>query len=581
MNGSGHVGGDLIDKLCVDAMPITAKTDDGAGVTVETAAYDNSSQLFSLGGAIVLNQQAAIRTDKVAIYIRWSTEDQSDGTTLAVQQEACHHYVISQGWQVNASLVFVDDGHSGGTLDRPRMNALRLAAKAGEVDCVVVYKLDRLSRSVMDTVNLVLGEWDGLTFLKSAREPIDTTSPMGKQFFYMLVSYAEWERSIIRERTMSGKVRRAKEGRYWGGKVPFGYQLSDQRGILELHPENADIVRRIFHRHLQEAGSYEIARELNRDGVPSPLGGLWASPSIRVILKNPVYSGRVRYLKTTVNPRHQRNKTEPWYLTNPNPIEVQSQFPAVISPEEFARVQRLLQARSSVRPGGRTLRSHNLLTGILRCQCGGSMVAHHTGKVPKRYHYYSCKHMTESSGRGCAAGIIAQQSLDQIVEDSLLRLLQSAEASEHHQEIYHLELEAKVKQNLAARKRVCDTLESLSQQAQRVNRDYRSGAMPIVLYEENRRAIDNETETLQAQLADLDGLQRSLALQVDDIGHIGRPVDLDHRWLDLDVLQRKAVLRSLLDTVVAYKEKRSDNLGVHIVWRFIDPTDLNGSQSER
>ncbi|HWI52894.1 MAG TPA: recombinase family protein, partial [Symbiobacteriaceae bacterium] len=317
-----------------------------------------------------------IRPDKVAIYIRWSTEDQGDGTTLVVQQEGCQHYVLSQGWRVTPSLIFIDDGHSGGTLDRPRLGDLRKAALAGEVDCVVVYKLDRLSRSVMDTVNLVLGEWDGRTHLKSAREPVDTTSPMGKQFFYMLVSYAEWERNVIRERTHSGKMRRAKEGRNPGIPAAFGYKKSDDVGRFDIDPKAAELVQWIFRKYLEEWGAFKIADELNRTGVLSPTGLKWHKTTILQMLRNPIYSGRLVYGRTTTNPRRQRDKSEPQYLKNPNPIVAEAPCPPIISLSEWERAQTLLSQRHRGATGVRSLASDYLLTGILKCQCGANMASH-------------------------------------------------------------------------------------------------------------------------------------------------------------------------------------------------------------
>ncbi|HWI53053.1 MAG TPA: recombinase family protein, partial [Symbiobacteriaceae bacterium] len=162
---------------------------------------------------------------QVAIYIRWSTEDQGEGTTLDVQMEACQAFILSQGWSVAPERIYIDDGISGGTLERPALSRLRSAISQGFVDCVVVYKLDRLSRSVVDMVRLVLDEWEGHCCIKSAREPIDTLTQTGRLFFYQLMSFAEWERSVIRERTFAGKLRRAQEGKNPGITAAYGYRL--------------------------------------------------------------------------------------------------------------------------------------------------------------------------------------------------------------------------------------------------------------------------------------------------------------------------------------------------------------------
>ncbi|HWI61263.1 MAG TPA: recombinase family protein, partial [Symbiobacteriaceae bacterium] len=165
--------------------------------------------------------QEQLQVSKVAIYIRWSTEDQGEGTTLEVQMDACKGYILSQGWPFRDDLIFVDDGISGATLDRPALGRLRGLVREGEVDCVVVYKLDRLSRTVLDMLKLVLEEWEGCCHVKSAREPIDTLTPTGKMFFYQLMSFAEWERNVIRERTMAGRLRRAQEGKNPGLMMPY------------------------------------------------------------------------------------------------------------------------------------------------------------------------------------------------------------------------------------------------------------------------------------------------------------------------------------------------------------------------
>ena len=516
--------------------------------------------------------QKEIRPDRVALYIRWSTEDQSDGTTLAVQQDGCQHYVMSQGWRVTPSLIFVDDGYSGGTLDRPKMDELRLAVKAGEVDCVVVYKIDRLSRSVMDTVNLVLGEWEGRTYLKSAREPIDTTTAMGKQFFYMLVSYAEWERAVIRERTHSGKLRRAKEGKNSGGPCPLGYRRTNQPGILEIDPEKAEIVKRIFRMYLEEVGAYSIADTFNREGIPSPTGLQWQMNSILKMLKNPVYIGRVVYGKLTTNPRRQRDKSEPWFLKNPDPIEAEAQFPAIISEEDFERVQALLDKRNPNKTGVRALSSDYLLSGLLRCECGGAMASHSSYRGTKKlYSYYYCQNKKGHGGHACSTGLIPQTILDNEVEAKLEELLQSHEAYENYLTLRWEGIVVQLGETEETRRQATATLAGFADQVKRLNRDYRNGVLSASLYDENRREIDQETAQLKDRIAHLERLERSLAQQLHQRDALQEVFDLARRWKELTIPQRKFVLRNLIESVIAFKVKRGDELRVRVTWRFAQP----------
>ncbi|HWI66495.1 MAG TPA: recombinase family protein [Symbiobacteriaceae bacterium] len=517
--------------------------------------------------------QKEIRPDKVAIYIRWSTEDQGDGTTLVVQQDGCQHYVMSQGWRVTPSLIFIDDGYSGGTLNRPKLDELRLAIKAGEVDCVVVYKIDRLSRSVMDTVNLVLGEWEGRTFLKSAREPIDTTTAMGKQFFYMLVSYAEWERAVIKERTFSGKLRRAKEGKSPGGPVPYGYRLSGQAGILEIDPEKAETIRRIFRMYLEESGAYAITDALNREGLPSPTGLKWHMNTILKMLKNPVYSGQLVYGKVTTNTRRQRDKSEPWYLKNPEPVRAESQFPAIVSVEDFERVQTLMGRRNPNKTGVRALSSDYLLTGLLRCECGGAMVSHTAMRGNNKvYSYYACQNKKGRGGHGCSTGLIPQAILDSEVERKLEELLQSEEAYRNFISLRWAAVDAQLRDTQNRRRQAIVTVDQLLEQARRLNRDYRSGTLSATLYDENRREIDEESIQVKAQVAHLERLERSLTQQLSERDSLQEIFDLARRWRELSIPQRKFVLRNVLKLVVASKPKSSEELRVNVVWRFADPS---------
>jgi site-specific DNA recombinase len=160
----------------------------------------------------------------VAVYIRWSTEEQTEGTTLEVQRERCSLFIRSQGWEHDPQLTFIDDGYSGGTLNRPALTRLRAAVRAGQVDCVVSYSIDRLSRNLADIVALVQKEWAGRAVFRSASQPISTDegNPAGQLIFNMLASFAEFERGLIRERTFSGLVRRAQEGSTWApGSRPW------------------------------------------------------------------------------------------------------------------------------------------------------------------------------------------------------------------------------------------------------------------------------------------------------------------------------------------------------------------------
>jgi DNA invertase Pin-like site-specific DNA recombinase len=234
---------------------------------------------------------APIDPNRVAVYIRWSTDEQTQGTTLEVQREACQHFLKSQGWNYVEELVFVDDGYSGGNMDRPALARLRAAINVGDVAAVVVYKLDRLSRNLLDCVNLVRQEWAKVA-LFSTMERFDTHSSVGQMVFNILVSFAEFERNVIRDRMMSGKRKRWEQGRNSGFKYPYGYRRS-ATGSFEIDPAQAEVVRRMYGDYIQGAGFAVIRDRLNQEGIPAPSGGQWRICSIQLILKNPFYAGHM------------------------------------------------------------------------------------------------------------------------------------------------------------------------------------------------------------------------------------------------------------------------------------------------
>jgi len=350
-----------------------------------------------------------IDPDRVAIYIRWSTEDQGEGTTLDVQREACRSFLLSQGWAFSDSLIYVDDGLSGGTLERPALTRLRTAVASGLVDCVVVYKLDRLSRSVVDMVRLVLDEWDGRCHVKSAREPIDTVSQAGRLFFYQLMSFAEWERSMIRERTFAGKLRRAQEGKNPGMTAAYGYRLGPG-GAPVVEPGEAQVVQQIFRLYLFGMGCTQIARKLAELGHPSPAGRRWGSGQISRLLSNPIYAGTLVYGKQT-SVRGRRVKSERPHVVREGAV------PAIVSAAEFAAVQAVKAGRPGVgraQGSGRSLSSQSLLNGVLRCACGHPCSGNGGSGARSRYRYYYC------GSASCRGGRMRQAELDRLVTAALL-----------------------------------------------------------------------------------------------------------------------------------------------------------------
>lgn len=501
-----------------------------------------------------------INGQKVAIYIRWSTDDQGDGTTLDVQLDGCRHYLLSQGWTVSESLIFIDDGYSGGNLDRPALTRLRSLIRRGQVDCVVVFKVDRLSRSVVDTVKLVLEEWDGRTYLKSAREPIDTTTAMGKQFFYMLVSYAEWERSVIRERTVSGRRRRAREGYKPSAIAPFGYRHSPTvTGALEIVEEEAELVRRIFRLYTGGQGAKAIISQLNREATPFRGGAPWNERTLLYLLSNRIYVGDMVYGRRTRNPRRGKESGEAFWSLNEEPLVVESSpfIPPILDRATFGQAEAIRAGRApkAGAASGRANASPYLLTGLARCRCG-------LGLYARSDRYYGCIGKKSRGAAACDAANLPQGELDREIARRVRErfgghLAQAAWLeqlrSTHQRELRAAEAEARAAESQLA---------GLTEQARRVRRDYRAGQLAAAAFQELQAEIAAEQgaarQRQEGALARLNHLRRSAPAATD--------LTAIDRWESLTVPEQKQLLRHFIEALTIYRAPGAGDVSIDLRW---------------
>lgn len=527
--------------------------------------------------------EAQIRPDHVGVYIRWSTEDQGEGTTLAVQRDACAAYVRSQGWQVPSDLVFVDDGYSGGTLDRPAMAALRKAVQTGRVDCVVCFKLDRLSRAVVDTVRLVLDEWDGLCHFKSAREPIDTATQAGKLFFYQLAQYAEWERDVIRDRTYSGKLRRAEAGGHQGPPA-FGYLLvpdpqNPKRSVRVPNEQEAQHVRAAFGQAALGTGCYAIAKGLNQAGSRTRTGNLWTPSSVAYMLRNPLYKGDAVFARRQVNPRRRRRPGEPVRVINPQPTTVHLERLAIVAPEQWQAAQR--GGGATHRGDGRALRPQVrdraprcLLSGLLDSRClrprgvPYPMVAQK--KPGGRGYEYRCFGYHDGSHKGCLSRTVDVAQLDRQVEQAFLARYGSPEKRQHLEELMSQQQLGDDREQLASRRRLLSEQVRRSRaQGDRLDKDYLDGALAAGEYQRLAAKVRNDAATAQAQLQRLaeaegesEAVHGRLAAMMEQLG------DAD-RWHSLSLQRRHQVLQLVVDRICVWRRRRE--VQVEVRWKYDHP----------
>ena len=322
--------------------------------------------------------------DKVlrcAVYTRKSTEDglEQEFNSLDAQYEACVAYALSQrheGWTLVPDR-FDDGGFSGGSMKRPGLQRLLADVAAGKVDVILVYKIDRLTRSLLDFSKLVEAfDKSGVSFV-SITQSFNTTTSMGRLTLNMLLSFAQFEREVTAERIRDKIAASKARGMWMGGTPPLGYRPDGRN--LAIVEEHAAVVRRIFERYLALGSVRAVASDLfaHDIGVPErtamtgrSMGGReFTRGQIYKILANPTYVGEI----------HHRGKIH------------KGNQPSIIEPETWDAVQELLASNAQGDQPSAHVQTRSLLAGRLVDEQGEPLVATHATKGKVRYRYYVSK----------------------------------------------------------------------------------------------------------------------------------------------------------------------------------------------
>ncbi len=370
----------------------------------------------------------ASKSPRCAIYTRKSTEHNLDlaFNSLDAQREACEAYIKSQaheGWTLVRDR-FDDGGLSGASLDRPALQDLLNRVRARQVDIIVVYKVDRLTRSLADFAKLV-EEFDqnDVSFV-SVTQSFNTTSSMGRLTLNVLLSFAQFEREVIGERVRDKIAASKRKGIWVGGPVPLGYRSKDKK--LEVVPAEAELVRQIFTDYLAVGSVGALATKLNTQGPkPKPRhlangksvqAECWRVGPLAHLLKNRFYVGEVAY----------RGEVHP------------GEHEPILDRDLFEAVQAKLKEQAVTRKIARRQSPH-LLTGKLFDDRGNLMSPTHANKNGVRYRYYASQALLQ--GRRSDAGSVARVSADEVerlVISALVEATSDANPSERDAVDLHL-----------------------------------------------------------------------------------------------------------------------------------------------
>ena len=352
--------------------------------------------------------QIPIRKTRCAVYTRKSSEEglELEFNSLHAQRESCEAYIASQkqeGW-VLVSDPYDDGGISGGTLERPALQRLIADIEAGQVDVVVVYKIDRLSRSLMDFAKLVdVFDRHNVTFV-SVTQSFNTTTSMGRLTLNILLSFAQFEREVSGERIRDKIAASRKKGIWMGGPVPLGYEVRDRK--LVINKEEAATVKMIFERFLAVGSTTLLSRTLSEEGVTTKRGKIINKGYLYKLLKNQVYIGKAVHKGAAYPGEHE----------------------AIISRPLWDKVRSIVKESPRARAMHTRRQTPALLKGIIFGADGRAMTPTHTRKKGNRlYRYYVAGELLKGENPEGIVRRVPAGEIEVAVIDHVRGLLRSPE----------------------------------------------------------------------------------------------------------------------------------------------------------
>ena len=453
---------------------------------------------------------------KVAIYIRVSTlEQKEEGYSIPAQKEKLLLYCKAKDWVV--SDVYIDGGYSGSNLDRPDLK--RLLGSLKDIDLVLVYKLDRLSRSQKDTLFLIEDEFikNNVDFV-SMTENFDTTTAFGRAMIGILSVFAQLERENIRERSKLGRVERAKKG-LWAGppNPPLGYDLVDSKLIVNDY--EAMQVREIFDLYLKGWGKQRIANHFIKKGYTNKYGD-WDNVSNHVIIRivtNRSYVGEVSYAKK-------------WYKGIHEPI---------IDIDTFA----IANSMKKQRKGNSTVVKY-FLSGLLICgKCGAGYIV--DAKNNKRYHICKNRKHGYKQDFKCDNTIFRVEFLEEQAKEKIKEMVLNKDETIRNKYKEMENKEVVIEDNV-----INDRLKEIDKQIEKLMDLYQLDTIPIEIFSTRIEKLYEEKKALSKEIkvenTDLD-------IDIEEILDILK--DFDEVWDTLEVEEKKEIARVLLGDKIIVNNK--------------------------
>lgn len=473
---------------------------------------------------------------RTAIYIRVSTQEQAtEGYSIQAQTERLQAYCKAKGWGIFH--IYTDAGFSGSNMERPALSQLLNDVEAGRVDCVLVYKLDRLSRSQKDTLHMIEDVFldHGCDFV-SMSENFDTSTPLGRAMIGILSVFAQLEREQIRERMAIGRTERAKSGLWQGGGwIPIGYDYVD--GRLVPNPIRAAAVRDIYNLFLSGTPITSIKLAVNKKYALD-----LSDTTVHSVLSHRLYVGDIVWRGEIYKGQHE----------------------PLIDMETFARAQKLLHSRARIAASKPDpFKPRTLLGGLLFCEnCGARYLAkgNYSGHGDRRVYrpYYMCYSRAKSNKRliidpTCRNPAYAVVSLDHTIIEEIRRIASDPQEFDAIVAAGRPDAEQKCRRNANAEAAIMHRLDEIDANTTRLLDLYQRG-LAIDKIADRLDALDKEKEALQVSLQEL-RMEKKAARDEEERLEPERAHELMAEFLnavdgDADLDTRRKLLGSLIEKII-------------------------------
>lgn len=455
---------------------------------------------------------------KTAIYIRVSTDEQAkEGYSISAQLQKLKAFCISQGWEVEG--IYADEGISAKDMKRPQLLKMIKDIKDNRISCVLVYRLDRLTRSVFDLYKLLetFEKYD--CKFKSATEVYDTTTAMGRMFITIVAALAQWERENMGERIAMGQIEKARQGKWTANQIPMGYDINKKESRLYINPEESFVIKKIFGLY-KTRGMNQIAFYLNERKMYTKLGRKWTDSTISIILNNPVYYGDMNWSGEVYKGNHE----------------------PIITKEEYDNVQRIIKLRNT-NVSGRAVSSPYIFSQKLKCpSCGKSLVGSTTKSYYKDRSYDFRNYRCREKQRGKCKG--SRNVSEKKIENAFIHYIENVDYSDIINEVTSAGINGleQTEDSETTIKQLNKALNKIDERKKKWQYAWSEDAISFDDFKKRMEEENQKEEAFKNELNELNPVGEVIEdeISIDDIADILN--DIKKNWLTLKNDQKKELV---------------------------------------